>query len=350
MKTLTPRKIAMRAGLLTAGASAILSAGYLVLVSTNSTTMWLILVFPIGMYMASYTVFYYLMERFIDQKIKLIYKSIHQEKIGRPLTNMKIDMNRDVFREVNRDVEDWAQDYRKEISSLKEQAEFRREFIGNLSHELKTPITIIQGNILTLLEGAVDDKKIRNKFLEKAADNVERLENLTTDLDRITKLESGKDYLDIEKFNLVELIHHVAENLKDKATETKIDLLVKVPKTKIINVSADKSKIDQVLTNLIVNSIKYGKKGGTTTVNIAIHSPLVHIEISDDGIGIESKHLPRLFERFYRVDKSRSRHIGGTGLGLAIVKHIIDAHHQTISVTSEVDKGSAFTFTLEKAN
>jgi len=349
MKTLSPRKIALRAGLLSAIVACILVSIASLAALNFKLSLWILVLFPIITYFASYGIFYYLMERFIDQKIKLIYRSIHQEKIGRPLSNMKIDMSKDVFREVNKDVENWAQDYRKEISSLKEQAEFRREFIGNLSHELKTPITIIQGNILTLLEGAVDDKSIRNKFLEKAADNVERLENLTTDLDRITKLEGGIDYLNISKFNLVELVHQIAENLQDKASDNKVKLKVKIPKTKEINVRADKSKIDQVLTNLIVNSINYGKEKGSTTIDLTSHAPLIHVDISDGGIGIDSKSLPRLFERFYRVDKSRSRHIGGTGLGLAIVKHILDAHHQTISVTSELEKGSSFTFTLEKA-
>lgn len=350
MKTFSPRKIAIRAGLFSALVAGILVTVLALVSDSFSSSLWAIALFPIIIFIASFGIFYYLMERFIDQRIKLIYKSIHHEKIGRPLSNMKIDMGKDVFREVNKDVENWAQEYRKEISNLKEQAEYRREFIGNLSHELKTPITIIQGNILTLLEGAVDDKSIRNKFLTKAADNVERLENLTTDLDRITKLESGSDYLNVSKFNLVELIYQVAENLEDKAKKNEVTLVVKVPDTKEINVSGDKSKIDQILTNLIVNSINYGKKEGTTTIDITSHSPLVHIDISDDGIGIDSKHLPRLFERFFRVEKSRSRHVGGTGLGLAIVKHILDAHHQTISVSSEIDKGSTFTFTLEKAS
>ncbi len=350
MKTLSPRKIAFRASLTTAAVALVIILAFSILFVPNANAIWLCIVFPGMVFATSYIIFYYLMERFIDQKIKLIYRSIHQEKIGRPLSNMKIDMNRDVFREVNKDVESWAQDYRKEISSLKEQAKFRRDFIGNLSHELKTPITIIQGNILTLLEGAVDDKNIRNKFLEKAADNVERLENLTRDLDKITNLEGeGMDLLDLSRFDLVELVYQVTENLSDKAETKGISLVVKIPKTKELFVNADKSKIDQVLTNLIVNSINYGVKNGQTIIQITNQSPLIELEISDNGVGIESKDLPRLFERFYRVDKSRSRHVGGTGLGLAIVKHILDAHHQTISVLSEVGEGSSFTFTLEKA-
>lgn len=348
MRTLTPRRIAFRAGTL----SALLSFLLVVILITTKYHLpdgaWLLLL-PIITGLTSYWFFYYLMEKFIDQKIKLIYRSIHQEKIGRPLSNMRIDMSKDVFREVNRDVEDWAQDYRKEINLLKEQAEFRREFIGNLAHELKTPITIIQGNILTLLEGAVDDKKIRNKFLEKAADNVERLENLTKDLDHITKLEAGKAFLDITRFDLAALTQHIIDNLLDKAIEKNVTLILDYPKGRELFVDADKARIDQVLTNLIINSINYGVKEGETKVRFTDHGDHVDIEIKDNGIGIEATHLPRLFERFFRVDKSRSRHVGGTGLGLAIVKHILDAHQQTINVRSTVGKGSSFIFTLQKS-
>ncbi|UTW64648.1 sensor histidine kinase [bacterium SCSIO 12741] len=299
-------------------------------------------------YGVTYWVYYFLMEKFIDQKIKLIYRTIHHEKIGRPLSSMKIDMGRDVFREVNRDVEHWAEDSRKEIETLKDQAQYRREFIGNLSHELKTPLTIIQGNILTLLEGAVEDKAFREKFLLKAAENVERLEALTNDLDHITKLESGKDILNLERFDLVNLVYKVADNLEDKAKEHGIDIKIDTKKNTELWVYADKEKIYQVVTNLIVNSIKYGKKKGETSISFEDLGDNVMIEISDDGIGIGAKHIPRLFERFYRVDKSRARHAGGSGLGLAIVKHIIDGHNQSITVRSTEGKGSTFSFTLKK--
>lgn len=348
MKTLTPKRIAFRAGLLTALAITVLFVVPAMIWVGLPDGLFFIPV-PFLLFGVSYGLFYWLMEKYIDQKIKLIYRTIHAEKIGRPLSTMKVDMNTDVFREVNRNVETWAQDYRQEIQQLKDQAQFRREFIGNLSHELKTPITIIQGNILTLLEGAVDDKSMRDRFLVKAAENVERLELLIQDLDSVTKLESGKDYLTQEKFNLLDLVNDVAENLEDKAAQNKIKIEIKSPPRRDIPVFADKGKIDQVLINLIVNSINYGAEGGKTVINFENLGDNIMVEVKDNGVGIEEKHQQRLFERFYRVDKSRSRHAGGTGLGLAICKHIIDAHHQTINVRSTPGKGSTFYFTLKKA-
>lgn len=347
MKTLTPKVVAYRAGLLSALALTVLFV-IPAMIWIGFPEGFLFIPVPFLFFGIGYGIFFWLMEKYIDQKIKLIYRSIHAEKIGRPLSTMKVNMSTDVFREVNRNVEHWAQDYRQEIQQLKDQAKFRREFVGNLSHELKTPITIIQGNILTLLEGAVDDKVMRDRFLVKAAENVERLELLIQDLDSITKLESGKEMLEPERFNIVQLVNELLENLQDKANNNKVTLSL-APKTrKEVWVVADYHKIDQVLTNLLVNSIKYGKKGGTTEVSFSLVGEHIQVSVKDDGVGIEEKHIPRLFERFYRVDKSRSRHAGGTGLGLAIVKHIIDAHHQTINVTSKTGEGSTFFFTLQK--
>lgn len=347
-KALTPKKIALRAGVYSAVSISVLFALPAAIIMGFPLGLIFVPV-PLIIFGVGYFVYYWLMEKYIDQKIKLIYRTIHAEKIGRPLSTMRVDMNKDVFREVNRNVEDWAKGYRQEIQQLKDQAQFRREFVGNLSHELKTPITIIQGNILTLLEGAVEDKSIRDRFLIKAAENVERLESLIQDLDSITRLESGKDYIKPERFDIVTLVQEVTENLQDKASEINITLRVKTDGRKEIWVLADRPKIDQVLTNLIVNSIKYGKQDGQTTVSFENLGDNILVEVKDNGVGIDEKHQSRLFERFYRVDKSRSRHAGGTGLGLAIVKHIIDAHHQTINVRSKVDKGSTFSFTLAKA-
>ncbi|MGB0403795.1 MAG: sensor histidine kinase [Salibacteraceae bacterium] len=345
---LTPKKIAIRAGLYSAAVITII----LVIPVTYLIGLPKGLIFvpvPFVLFGVGYYIYYRFLEIYIDQKIKLIYRTIHAEKIGRPLATMKVDMDTDVFKDINRNVESWAQDYRQEIQQLKDQAQFRREFVGNLSHELKTPITIIQGNILTLLEGAVEDESIRERFLKKAAENVERLESLIRDLDSITRLESGKDYLKTENFDLIKLVSEVTENLKDRADKRGISLKVRKPSSNVQFVNADRSKIDQVLTNLIMNSIKYGKEKGNTTISFENLGDNVFVEVKDDGVGIAPEHHTRLFERFYRVDSSRSRHAGGTGLGLAIVKHILDAHHQTISVTGEKDRGAAFTFTLAKA-
>ena len=345
---LTPKKIAIRAGFYSAAVITVI----LVIPVTYLIGLPKGLIFvpvPFVLFGVGYYIYYRFLEIYIDQKIKLIYRTIHAEKIGRPLATMKVDMDTDVFKDINRNVESWAQDYRQEIQQLKDQAQFRREFVGNLSHELKTPITIIQGNILTLLEGAVEDESIRERFLKKAAENVERLEFLIRDLDSITRLESGKDYLKTEKFDLVKLVSEVTENLKDRADERGISLKVSKPSNNVLFVNADRSKIDQVLTNLIMNSIKYGRENGKTTISFENLGDNVFVEVKDNGVGISPEHHTRLFERFYRVDSSRSRHAGGTGLGLAIVKHILDAHRQTISVASEKDNGAAFTFTLARA-
>lgn len=346
-RALTPNKIAYRAALLFT--IVITLFGFLpTAIMLGSPTAYYFLSAPFIVFGITYGIFYWMMEKYINQKTKQIYRTIHAEKIGRPLTFSKVDMKTDAFKEVNRDVEHWAKDSRKEIESLKEKAKFRREFIGNLSHELKTPLTIIQGNILTLLEGAVEDKVVREKFLIKAAENAERLEFLIRDLDQITNLESERDQMDLDKFELTTLVKEVADNLKENADKNDIKIKIVTRPNNGIVVVADRHKTDQVFTNLIVNSIKYNKKGGRTTISFEDLGDNILVEIKDNGIGIEEKHLPRLFERFYRVDTSRARHIGGTGLGLAIVKHIIDAHHQTINVRSVVGEGSVFSFTLKK--
>lgn len=346
-RSLTPNKIAYRAGLLSSLVISIfgfLPAAFMV----GTPLAYYFLISPFVVFGVTYGIYYWMMEKYIHQKIRLIYRTIHAEKIGRPLASQKIDMNTDAFREVNRDVEHWAKDSRQEIEALKNKAEFRREFIGNLSHELKTPLTIIQGNILTLMEGAVEDKEVRDRFLIKAADNVERLELLIRDLDRITNLESERDEIEPTKFELIDLAKEVAENLKEKASENKMKIDIISRPNMDIMVKADRHKIDQVFTNLIMNSIKYSGKGEKIEINFEELGDNILVEIKDNGIGIEEKHLSRLFERFYRVDKSRARHIGGTGLGLAIVKHIIDTHHQTINVRSTLGEGSVFSFTLKK--
>ncbi|MBD78916.1 MAG: two-component sensor histidine kinase [Crocinitomicaceae bacterium] len=347
-KALTPKRVAYRASLLLTAVVTILGI-VPVSVVLGTPVAYFLIPTPFLLLGAAYGIFYLLMEKYINQRIKLIYRTIHAEKIGRPLETLKVDMNTDAFREINRDVEHWAKDSRLEIESLKEKAKFRREFIGNLSHELKTPLTIIQGNILTLLEGAVEDKLMRDRFLIKAAENVERLDLLIQDLDRITKLESGRDEIETEKFDLAIIVKEVVDNLQGKAKKNEVEIEVVLHSNLDMSVIADRHKIDQVLTNLIINSIKYNKTGGKTRITFEDLGDNILVEIRDSGIGIDEKHLPRLFERFYRVDSSRARHIGGTGLGLAIVKHIIDAHHQTINVRSVIDEGSTFSFTLKRA-
>lgn len=236
----------------------------------------------------------------------------------------------------------------KEIERLKETEQYRKEFIGNLAHELKTPVFSVQGYILTLLEGGLEDETINRKFLKKASKGIERITTVIEDMDTITRIESGTLTLDKKKIDILELIKEVFEDLEEVAKEKHITLAIDKKEDATLYVCADKPKMTQVLANLMLNAINYGNENGKTTVSIKSQKGKVLIEVIDDGPGIEKKHLSRLFERFYRVEKSRSRHKGGSGIGLAIVKHIVEAHQETIHVTSEVNKGTIFWFSLDK--
>jgi two-component system, OmpR family, phosphate regulon sensor histidine kinase PhoR len=250
---------------------------------------------------------------------------------------------------VNRDVVNWAVKSRQEIDQLKNQEEYRKEFIGNVSHELKTPIFNIQGYILTLLEGGLEDEKINRDYLMRAERSVERMINIVEDLDTVTRLESRQLIMEFIRFDINEVAKEVAEMNDITAGSKNIQIKIKNRTDRPVLVYADKDRIRQVMNNLVVNSIKYGRQGGLTEIRWYDMEENILVEVSDNGIGIPSEHLPRLFERFYRVDKSRSRESGGSGLGLSIVKHILEAHNQTINVRSTKGAGSTFSFTLEKA-
>ncbi len=245
--------------------------------------------------------------------------------------------------------EAWTKRQIKEIERLKDLEKYRKEFVGNVSHELKTPIFNIQGYILTLLEGAIDDSKINKLYLQRTEKSIDRMISIVEDLESITRLESGELKLKYEVFDIVKMVEDVFELEQMLANEHKITMGFGNKPVKPIFVHADKKKITEVITNLIVNSIKYGKKKGFVKVSFFDNGNKIFVEVRDNGIGIDKKNLHRIFERFYRIDKSRSREQGGTGLGLSIVKHIIEAHKQTIEVKSLIDKGTSFTFTLEKA-
>ena len=237
----------------------------------------------------------------------------------------------------------------EEINILKDQENYRREFLGNVSHELKTPLFTIQGYILTLIEGALKDKKVRGKYLRRSAKGVDRLISIVKDLDLITQFESGIKTVDKTDFNIYELIENVYDLMEFESEKNKTKLLVNNENNTPIIVNADKERILQVLTNLVVNSIKYGKEGGYTEVKVEEYDKdRIIIRVKDNGEGIEDEHLPRLFERFYRIDKNRSRKKGGSGLGLSIVKHIIEAHQEQIFVESKIGQGTEFSFTLQK--
>ena len=238
-----------------------------------------------------------------------------------------------------------------EIDSLKDQAVFRREFLGNIAHELKTPLFTVQGYVLTLLDGAFKDASVNKKYLTRASKGVERLIYIVKDLDLLTNLDKGNIELELDNFDVIELVQNVFDMLEMQAAKSNIRLEFDKKYEQAILVYADRERIQQVLTNLLMNSIKYGRQQGTTEVSIqTIYETKWIVRIRDNGEGIEKEHLPRLFERFYRVDKSRNRRMGGSGLGLSIVKHIIEAHGEQIFVESQPEIGSEFSFTLENEN
>jgi two-component system phosphate regulon sensor histidine kinase PhoR len=295
----------------------------------------------------SYFFIYNLLQVFIYRKIKVIYKSIHSLKLGKD-TAFGEYLSDDPVTDVEKEVADWAVAKKREVEELKRMERFRKEFLANVSHELKTPLFSLQGYIHTLLEGALEDPNVNRLFLEKSANNLERLCNLVDDLGEITQIERGEVSVQKEPFDINKLVKEVFEAMEMKAKQKNISLLIKKGCDSAFYVMADRERIEQVVTNLIDNSIKYGKQNGETVVGYYDMDENILVEISDNGIGIEEKHLPRLFERFYRVDKHRSREVGGTGLGLAIVKHIIEAHKQIINVRSTPGIGSTFGFTLNK--
>ncbi|MDX9750503.1 MAG: ATP-binding protein [Flavobacteriales bacterium] len=284
-------------------------------------------------------------ERFVHQRIQALYRTVHDLRRGGPKDERPVPKG-DVLDQVHMEVRAWANERRTEIAGLQEREKFRREFIGNLSHELKTPIFNIQGYILTLLEGGLEDERVNRDFLDRASNGVDRLMQLVEDLDMITKLESGVMELREADFDLHELVAEAMAGMELKATGRGITLVNEVaPGTRV---QGDRARLAQVLTNLLGNAIVYGRAGGSCTVRTYPLGEQLVVDVADDGVGIAKEHLPRLFERFYRVGKSRARHEGGSGLGLAIVKHIIDAHRQTITVKSTEGVGSTFSFTLRR--
>ncbi len=335
---------------------AVKSASYISLFSATMLTAllyfmhtvnWLfILLFTLSLFVFSFFVLQYRVEHFIYRRVKRIYDDISLLESS-PMRSKPVMTD---MATLTRELEKFARDKKLEIETLKVQEEYRREFLGNVSHELKTPLFTVQGYLLTLLDGAMNDKSLRKKYLQRAEKGVERLIYIVQDLDMITKMEVGDLNLNYTRFNIVELIQNVFDLLEMKADSKSIILMFDMKYIKPIMVYADQDKIQQVVTNLVMNSIKYGREDGTTEISIEdLVNNKVIIRVKDNGEGIEQKHIPRLFERFYRVDKSGARTEGGSGLGLAIVKHIIEAHDEKIYIESNFGQGSEFSFTLEKA-
>ena len=318
------------------------------LILHNEIQVLPLLITDVGVFLLSFFIYRYILEKFIYHRIRLIYKTIHTMKSMKG-AKPGIDLTEDIIGKMNIEVEAWAKDRKTEIDELKKLEAYRREFIGNVSHELKTPLFNIQGYVLTLIDGAMNDTVINKEYLLRSEKNIERMISIVEDLEAISRLESGELILDFTNCDIVSLSKDVVDLLEIKAKKKGIQLFFREPYPSPIMVRIDKERIRQVLINLIDNSIKYGTENGKTKISFFDMDENILVEISDDGIGIEAKDIPRLFERFFRIDKSRSREQGGSGLGLAIVKHILEAHQQTINVRSKPGVGTTFAFTLKNA-
>jgi len=347
-KNATPRQMALLVGLLTTlGCSAFFIIAKLL--SKDISEQWFYFLFPVFIFAISYFITIYILKRYIYRKIKLIYKTIHQQKVSTTEKLNPIEGGSNIIEDVEKEVNKWAASQEAEIEKYKSWAEYRRRFIGDISHELKTPIFNIQGYLHSLLDGGLEDKTVNRKFLKKAVKNVARLHTIVEDLSAISRLEMGELHLEMETFDIKALVLDIIDDLELKAKENNIHLSLKEGADQNFLVTADKESIHQVLMNLILNSIKYGVDNGRTQIGFYDMDKNILIEVADNGIGISTTNLTHVFDRFYRVDKSRSRLKGGAGLGLSIVKHIIEAHKQTINVRSTPTIGSTFGFTLKRS-
>lgn len=311
---------------------------------------WLVLTASLLVFVAVSLFALWMIVKYVAYKLRPIYsmvlsREVHTGDVAAELKDKKVD-------DISTELDSWAEGNDREISRLKEAEKFRKQYLGNVAHELKTPIFNIQGYISTLLDGGLEDEVINRKYLERAEKSVERMINILGDLDTISRLDSDMNQMRPESFDMVALCKEIAEQVEMEAAKRNITIQVKGADNLPSRcwVSADKFYIGQVLENLIVNSIRYGKEGGLTKITCRDMLDKILVEVEDDGIGIAKSDLPRVFERFYRTDKGRSREQGGTGLGLAIVKHIIENHGEKVSVRSELGAGSTFTFTLKKVD
>jgi len=309
-----------------------------------------VLILFFAFFVTSFFILYFLYNPFVFDKIKSVHEDLKKVIPQKEIPDTKFELDEiDPITQLDLEVKKIAVERQREIEHLKHLDSYRKEYLGNVSHELKTPVFNIQGYVSTLIDGGLNDPSINLDYLKRADKSIERIIHIIDDLETITQLETGSLEPEYEKYDLVLQIKDVIEGLSLIAKKKNITLAFAKKSDKPLYVLADKFRIRQVFVNLITNSVKYGKDGGKTEISLSLYDDEVIIEIQDNGIGIAEEHLPRLFERFYRVDKGRSREQGGTGLGLAIVKHIIEAHQKTITAKSKVNEGTVFSFTLNRA-
>ncbi len=313
-------------------------------------TWWQVLATTVGDFLATWIFAYYLVRGYIVYKIQPIYKMVFADELSTSQLHIQFATDPNITDTLSEDLSSLVEKNRKEIDRLNEVEKYRKEYIGNIAHEIKTPIFNIQGYILTLLDGGLEDPEINRRYLERAEKSIDRMINIVNDLDEISKIEAGMLSLNKVTFDVYAMCREVADTLEMEAARRRIALnIVPPPAGTTTLVKGDVHYISQVVVNLLSNTIRYGREGGRTRVSFLDLFDKVVIEVTDDGIGIALADIPRLFERFYRSDKSRSREQGGTGLGLAIVKLILEAHHEKITVRSKIDVGTTFSFTLQKA-
>ena len=347
MNRIAPHSLALFVSLGTGVASILLFWGLQTLNEASGGGWYLYLLAGVFTGLLVYVLLQFSFGRYLQLHMQRILKTLRQGKTQAPEPE-HFDLNQDMLYRLNLELVHWSRENQRTIQDLRKAENYRREFVGNVSHELKTPIFNVQGYIHTLMDGGLEDPAINKTYLEKAGKNIERLSAIVEDLEAISQLESGQLKLSFERFDLKRLVNDVMESLEMAALERNIQLRLDAQQKRTWLAKGDIGRIRQVLTNLITNAIKYGSDNGTCQIALEDHDDHLEVAVSDDGIGISQEHQSRLFERFYRVDKSRSREQGGTGLGLSIVKHILEAHGQSITVESEPQVGTTFRFSLAK--
>ncbi len=312
---------------------------------------WMALVVGAVLFFVAYSISLWVMDSFVIHKLKPLYQILFSRNVRTAELSEKYESPAGIVNNIEEELSHWAEKHRREIARLREQEQYRKDYVGNVSHEIKTPVFNVQGYISTLLDGAIDDPAVNRRYLERAAKSIERLINIVTDLDEISKLESDTLELNPERFDIVALARECIDIVEREARGKGITISIGKPGAPVqtpLYVSADRRYITQVFVNLLNNSIRYGTDHGRTVISFADVFGKVMVEVADNGMGIAQADIPRIFERFYRTDRGRSREQGGTGLGLAIVKHILEAHGETVTLRSELGEGSTFSFVLPK--